>query len=92
MDYRKELGVLDEIVNAFSNKDEVEIQNACKYYMESDLISQLLNDFGAFSRMCADRSEVCKYWDGLLDIMKVIQRLVSADREGNWDDHLNAVH
>ena len=89
-DYEHELGALDGMISAYNKKESVEVEDNCKKHMGSTM-GQLLDDFHEFSKMCAARSEVCRYWDGFLDILKIIQGLVAADREGDWDAHLSSV-
>ena len=50
----------------------------------------LEQQFNAFSKSCQQKSEVCKYWDGFLDLSSMLQNLIAADREGDWEGHLQA--
>ena len=34
---------------------------------------------------------MCKYWNGTVEITNRIQNLVSADREGKWDNHIQPI-
>ena len=51
----------------------------------------LIVTFSEFSRKCEETSELCKYWNGIVEMTNRLQNLVSADREGNWDNHIQAV-
>ena len=87
--YARELSSLDSLMNALHNKEKK--QCAALYTNVSSNLQQLLNDFEKFSQMCTDRSEVCQYWDGIINLTHLLQNLISADREGDWDAHLQAV-
>lgn len=54
-------------------------------------IIKLIVAFSEFSRKCDKTSEACKYWNGIAEMTNRLQNLVSADREGNWDNHIQAV-
>ena len=32
-----------------------------------------------------------RYWDGIIQPAKVLKSLIAADREGDWDGHLQAI-
>ena len=38
-----------------------------------------------------ERSQLCKYWDEIITLSKMLKNLVPADRDGNWERHLQAV-
>ena len=50
-----------------------------------------MQQFNAFSKTCLQRSEVCKYWDGFIDLTSMLHNLISADREGDWEGHLQTI-
>ena len=54
-------------------------------------IMPLIVAFSEFSRKCEKTSEVRKHWNGIVEMTNKFQNLVSADREGNWDNHIQAV-
>ena len=51
----------------------------------------LIVAFSEFSRKCEEMSEECKYLNEIVEMTSRLQNLVSADREGNWDNHIQAV-
>ena len=51
----------------------------------------LIVAFSEFSRKCEEMSEVGKYWNRIVEMTNRLQNLVAADREGNWDNHIQAV-
>ena len=54
-------------------------------------IMPLILEFSEFLRRCEETSKLCKYWNGIVEMTNRLQNLVSADREGNWDNHIQAV-
>ena len=51
----------------------------------------LIVAFSEFSRKCEEISEVGKYWKRIVEMTNRLQNLVAADREGNWDNRIQAV-
>ena len=51
-------------------------------------IMPLILAFSEFSRKCEETSEVCKGWNGLVEMKSRFQNVVSAEGEGNWDNHI----
>ena len=51
----------------------------------------LIVAFREFSRKCEEKSEECKYWNGTVEMTNRLRKLVSTDRAGNWDNHIQAV-
>ena len=39
----------------------------------------------------AEKSEMCRYWDGLIKLSKTLTSLIAADRDGNWALHLLSI-
>ena len=54
-------------------------------------IMPLILEFSEFLRKCEETSKLCKYWNEIVEMINRLQNLVSADREGNWDNHIQAV-
>ena len=48
-------------------------------------------EFETFSKTCSERSEICRHWDGILTLIGLLKDLVAADREGNWEGHLQEI-
>ena len=54
-------------------------------------MERLIEQYNKFSMLCKERSQLCKYWDGIITSSNMLKNLVSADKEGNWERHLEAV-
>ena len=54
-------------------------------------IMPLILEFSEFLRRCEETSKLCKYWNGIVEMTNRLQNLVSADRERNWDNRIQAV-
>ena len=50
-----------------------------------------MQQFNEFSKTCQQRSEVCKYWDGFIDLTSMLHDVISDDRERDWKGYLQAV-
>ena len=48
-------------------------------------------EFETFSKTCSERSEICRYWNGILTLIGLLKDFVAADREGNWEGHLQVI-
>ena len=51
----------------------------------------LFNDFDQFIGHARRSNETFKYWDTFIDLIQQVENLVRADREGDWELHLQAV-
>ena len=62
----------------------------CKRYFEKckNDIEILQQDFVFFSEKCSEKSEVCRYWDGLINLSTLLKSLIACDRNGDWEGHL----
>ena len=71
------------------NKSETD----CKRYFEKckNDIKILQQDFVSFSEKCSEKSEVCRYWDGLINLSTLLKSLIACDRNGDWEGHLKTV-
>ena len=48
----------------------------------------LQRGFVSFSEKCSEKSEVCRYWDGLIKLSTLLKSLIACDRNGDWEEHL----
>ena len=48
-------------------------------------------EFETFCKTCSERSEICRHWDGILTLIAWVKDLDAADREGNWEGHLQVI-
>ena len=71
------------------NKSETD----CKRYFEKckNDIKILQQDFVSFSEKCSEKSEVCRYWDGLINLSTLLKSLIPCDRNGESEGHLQTV-
>ena len=71
------------------NKSEAD----CKRYFQKckNDIKILQQDFVSFSEKYFEESEVCRYWDGLINLSTLLKRLTACDRDADWEGHLQTV-
>ena len=50
-----------------------------------------MQQFNVFSKTCQQKPEVCKYWDGFINLTSMLHNLISADKEGEWESHLQVL-
>ena len=53
--------------------------------------SQMIEDFIAFKSERSAQSQTFIFWDKFIQMVWILRDLVRADREGDWDLHLNSV-
>ena len=61
------------------------------YRVSVDSSEELKLDLEAFNKTCSDKSEMCRYWDGVIILTSKLKNLIVTDREGNWEAHLQAI-
>ena len=81
--------LLSDLQQALSAKDPDRSKRAYRDCMTSVLM--LKKDFAEFSQTCAEKSEMCRYWDGLIKLSRTLTSLIAADRDGNWALHLLSI-
>ena len=88
-DFGDILSVADRLKIAFKEKES----SRAKEYYDQLLrhITDLNERFENFSSSCKNMSEVCRYWEGFLEIVSILKALIAADREGDWQAHLQAM-
>ena len=71
------------------NKSETD----CKRYFEKykNDIKILQQDFVSFSEKCSEKSEVCRYWDDLINLSTLLKSLIACYRNWDWEGHLQTV-
>ena len=87
--YINELKFLQGMKDAVSERK----RDVSKEYLESFLSTSttMLDDFHEFRREKMEMSETFTFWDRFIQMVGVLKDLVRADREGNWELHLNSV-
>ena len=48
-------------------------------------------EFEIFSKTHSEKSEICKHWDGIFALIGLLKDFAAADREGNWEGHLQVI-
>ena len=83
---KEQLNLLQEAL-ASKSPDE------CKSNFEKcvNKISDLMKTFNEFAKIRKAISQICAYFEEILDIAKKIKNLIAADRNGDWEAHLQAV-
>ena len=51
----------------------------------------LMQQPNAFLRKYQQRFALCKYWDDFIDLTSMLHNLISADRERDWEGHLQVI-
>ena len=62
-----------------------------RYLAEFGVASKIMEDLKLFIKSRSEANENFKFWATFLDMMDLIHDLLRADREGNWELHLDAV-
>ena len=58
------------------------------YSSRCELIKQ---EFWKFSNICSDRSEICKHWRGVLELISLLKGRVAVVREDNGEAHFHTM-
>ena len=88
-EFQEELKYLKSLRETLNKKDT---EATIKYFENmATNIKPLILAFNEFSRKCEGISKVCKYWNGIIEMTNRLKNLVSADKEGDWDNHVQAV-
>ena len=87
--FQEELKCLDNLTETLTAKEAVISIKSFKNIAAN--IMPLIVAFSVFSRKCEEKSEEYKYLNGTVEKTSRLQNLVSAYREGNWDNHIQAV-
>ena len=79
----------NNLASELLNKSETD----CRRYSEKckNDIKILQQDFVLCSEKCSKKSEVCRYWDGLINLSTLLKSLIACDRNGDWEGHLQTV-
>ena len=91
-DITKHAGFLSNIKKlqeALSKKDQNFSQDLYRVCAGSS--EELKLDFDSFNKTCSDKSEMCRYWDGVIILTSKLKNLIVADRESNSEAHLQAM-
>ena len=79
--FQEERKCLENLTETLNVKDA---ENSIKSFKNiAANIMPLIITFSEFSRKCQETSEVCKYWNGIVQMASRLQNVVSSDREDN---------
>ena len=79
--FQEERKCLENLTETLNVKDA---ENSIKSFKNiAANIMPLIVTFSEFSRKCQETSEVCKYWNGIVQMASRLQNVVSSDREDN---------
>ena len=74
--------VIDNLLNLSEALKEKNQQKCQQIFNDSkENIQSLTEQYNKFSTLCKERSQPCKYWDGIITLSNMLKNLVSADRE-----------
>ena len=88
-DHTDSLKFVSEFAKSLEKQDREECSRLYAEFEEK--VKPLLIQFRSFSEKCSPNSEICRYWDGVIEITSKLHNLIAADREGDWEGHLQAV-
>ena len=81
-----------KVFREFERLNAKDAENSIKSFRNiAANITPLILEFSEFLRKCEELSKLCKYWNGIVEMTNRLQNLVLADREGNWDNRIQAV-
>ena len=83
------LSNIKKLQEALSKKDQNFSQDLYRVCAGSS--EELKLDFDSFNKTCSDKSEMCRYWDGVIILTSKLKNLIVADRESNSEAHLQAM-
>ena len=66
--------------------------NCASIFAETKAESSAIHSkFKRFVQECTEKSELCRYFQNFVEIVKIVLMLISADRNGNWLLHVSAM-
>ena len=74
---------------AYLSKDSNTCKESCEICLEESMEVHVL--YKEFTDRSAAASEIVRYLETLLKLVNLLKNLISADREGNWKGHLQAI-
>ena len=74
---------------AYLSKDSNTCKESCEICLEGSMEVHVL--YKEFTDRSAAASEIVRYLETLLKLVNLLKNLISADREGNWKGHLQAI-
>lgn len=87
--YMNELSLIQLMKSSVSEKKQEESRAHLEAFIS--ISSKLIDDFNAFRSDRCEVSETFAFWDQFVKMVSILRNLVRADREGNWDLHLQSL-
>ena len=75
---------------AYLSKDSNACKESYKIRLEGSMEVHVL--YKEFTDRSTAASEMVRYLETLLKLVNILKSLISANREGNWKGHLQAMH
>ena len=86
--YEDEQNALSNLLSSLKDKDLLTSKSHFQRCLDNQ---QLMDDFKEFSKQACESSDMCRYWEGLIENVAHLKVLIAADRDGDWEGHLLAV-
>ena len=87
--YMDELEMLKLLKEAVSEKDREWNKHLLDRFIDDS--SCMIDNFNAFRSDIRINSETFAFWDTFVEMVSILKDLVRADREGNWQLHLQSI-
>ena len=87
--YIDKLEILKLLKESVSEKDREQSKRLLDRFVD-DLL-RMINIFNAFRADARINSETFAFWDTFVEMVSILKDLVRADREGNWQLHLQTI-
>ena len=87
--YIDELEILKLLKESVSEKARERSKRLLDRFVDDSL--RMINDFNAFRADARINSEAFAFWDTFVEMVSILKDLVRADREGNWQLHLQTI-
>ena len=82
--YKDEITTLSDLQQSLSDMDPKKSKACLDDIQKKMTLNRLLDDFEKFSKECAQRSEMCLYWENYFKIIETVKNLVKSEREGDF--------
>lgn len=87
--YKNSLKLLVDMKDSISTKNKAESKEFLSAFLSSS--DELFSDFEAFKIEGRSKSETFLFWDKFIQMVELAKMLVRADREGDWQLHVQTV-
>ena len=87
-DFVFERSALSDLLLSLQDKDPAATKSDFQTCIKS---TKLKEDLQEFSKQSSESSDICRYWEGLLQNVNHLEALIAADRGGDWEGQLLAV-